>query len=130
MVGAEDNPMLGPRDDGIVEREPRHAEDDWVMTKARDVELNVLCMRADFKLDRDGFVGDGAGRDGASINNLEVSRRSLEPEGNGVGLSEGGIDKGRGRAGIDQRKGWNRGAGITDSNRQDNGFFVFLTIDG
>jgi len=112
-----------------VEREPRHAEDDRVMTEARDVELDVFSMRSDLKLNRDGFVGDGAGRDGTPIDNLQVSRRSLEPEGDGVGLNERDIDKGRGRAGVDQRKGGNRSAGITDSDRENDVFFVFWTIN-
>jgi hypothetical protein len=128
MVGTENNLTLGPRDGGIVEREPRHAEDDRVMTEARSVELNVLCMRASLKLNWGGFVGDGAGGDGTPVDNLKVSRHSLEPEGDGDGLSESDIDKGRWGAGVDQSEGWNRGAGIADSDRQNNIFFVFWAI--
>ena len=40
VVRAEDDPTLGPRDEGVVECEPGHAEDNRVMTKACRVELD------------------------------------------------------------------------------------------
>ena len=93
VVGAKDNPTLGPRDGGIVDGEPRHAEDDWVVTEARDVELDVLYMRTDLELDEAGFLGDGAGQDRTAVNHFEVSRLVLETEADGVGLSKLDIDK-------------------------------------
>jgi hypothetical protein len=95
VIGTKDNPTLGPRDGGIVDGEPRHAEDDWVVAEARDVELDVLCVRTNLELDREGFLGDGAGQDRAAVNHLEISRLGLEPEADGVGLSKLDIDKAR-----------------------------------
>ena len=73
MIGAENNSSLRPRDRGIVEGQPRHAEDDRVMAEACNVERDVFHVRSDLKLDRNGCVGDGAGRYGAPINDLESS---------------------------------------------------------
>jgi hypothetical protein len=117
IVGAEDHPILGPLDDGIVKLEPRHAEDDWVVAEAGNVELDIFCMGSGFELDWVGFVGDSAGRDRATVDHFELSWRVLGLELDGMGLGEGGIDKGRGSARVDQRKGRDRGAARLDSDR-------------
>lgn len=105
MVGVEDNAVLGPTDRRIMELEPRHTEDDRIVAEARDVELDGLGMRADLELDGKSLVGDDAGRDGTSISHFEVPRLILEPETDGVALSERDINKRRGGAGVDQRGG-------------------------
>ena len=77
VVGAEDNPMLGPHNGRIVELEPGHAEDDRVVAEAGDVELNVFRVRADLELDGQCFLGESSGGDGASIDNFEFSRHGF-----------------------------------------------------
>jgi hypothetical protein len=56
-----------------MDLEPGQAKNDRMVTEAGDVELDVLCMRPDLKLDRLGFLGDGAGRNGTTVNDLQVS---------------------------------------------------------
>jgi len=94
VVGAEDDAMLRPRDAWVVKLEPGRAENDRVVAEARDVELDVLCMRSDLQTDRVSLVGDGAGRNTAAIDDLYVLRGIFGAEVDGVGLSKGGIDKG------------------------------------
>jgi hypothetical protein len=123
VVGIEDNPMLGPRDGGIMVLEPSHTEDDWVVTEARDVELDFFCMRSDLKLNRKSFVSDGAGRDRTPINNLKVSRSGFGFEVDRVGLDKDSVDKRNGSARIDHRKSLNRSARRLDRNWDNNMFF-------
>jgi hypothetical protein len=109
VAGIEYNPMLGPRNGGIMELEPSHTEDNWVVAEARDIELDIFCMRSDLKLDREGFLNDDAGRDRTSINNFEVSRSGLRSEANRVGLDKVRINKGSRSAGIDHGISRDRG---------------------
>ena len=95
------------------------------MTKGCNVELDVFCVRSDLKLDGNGFVGDGAGRNGTPINDLKLARRGLESEGNGVGLSKLDVDEARGSTRIDESKGWCCSAVHLDIDRHDDIFFVF-----
>jgi hypothetical protein len=32
VIGTKHNTTLGPMDEGIVERKPRHTKDNWIMT--------------------------------------------------------------------------------------------------
>jgi hypothetical protein len=77
VIGAEDNPMLGPDNGRIVELEPGHAEDDRVMAEAGNVELDVFRVGADLELDGQCFLGESTGGDGASIDNFEFPRHGF-----------------------------------------------------
>jgi hypothetical protein len=85
-----------------MEFEPRHAEHDGVLPQSRYVEANGLGVRANTKLKRQRFVGDGAGRDGAAVSNMHEQRGCFEDEANGVRPDEGGVDEQRGGAGVNQ----------------------------
>jgi len=122
---AKDNPILGPLNGGIVELEPRHAEDDWIMTEACDVELDAFGMGPDHKLQGDGFLGDGTGRNEAAVCKFKVLWRGLESEVDRVGVSKRRIDEGSGSARVDQRVRWDRGVAGVDSDRQDDIFLGF-----
>ena len=102
VVGGERKLVLGPVDGRVVELEPGHAENDWVVTKGRDVELDALGVRTDRELDRESFVGDNTGGNGASIGNLQSSWRCPETEADGMGTGKGGVDEGRNGTAVDQ----------------------------
>jgi hypothetical protein len=42
VLGGEDDPMLGPLDERVVELEPGHAEDDRIVAETGNVELDGL----------------------------------------------------------------------------------------
>jgi hypothetical protein len=84
-----------------MELEPRHAENDRIVSEVRDVESDVLCMRTDLELNRKRVMSDSARRNETSIRNLEFSRGCFETERDGVGLRKGGVDEGRNGAGVD-----------------------------
>jgi hypothetical protein len=92
---------LGPVDGWVVKLNPRQTENDGVVGDARSFKLDTLGMRTDRNLDGDGVVGNVAGRDGASIGNLQVSGDCLGTEADGVGLGKGGVDERRGGAAVD-----------------------------
>jgi hypothetical protein len=125
-VRTKDNPVFGPVDGRVVELEPGHAENDWVVTKSRDVKLDVFGVRADFKANWKSLVGDGAGGDGTPIDNLEISRRIFGLEADGVGLGEGNVDEGRGSAGVDHRERRNRDILNLEGDREND---VFLGVE-
>src|SRR5262245_39386941 len=101
VVGVEDDTVLGPCDSRVVDLEPGHAENDWIVAEARDAELHVLCVRSDRKTDRESFVRDGARRDRAPIDDFHTSWRIAGTEADVLGLSESKIDKGKRGAAVD-----------------------------
>jgi hypothetical protein len=77
-------------------------------------------MRADLKLDWVSLLGNRAGRNRTAVDDLQISRRSRGPERDGVGLSKGGINKAKRSAGIDHRKGGDRGVTRLDRDWENN----------
>jgi hypothetical protein len=93
MLGAKDNPMLGPQDDGVVELEPRHAEDDWVVTETSNIELNGFRVWANLELDRQSFVGKRTGRDGTSVDDFKFSGHGFGSKWDAMASDKLGIDE-------------------------------------
>ena len=104
VLRVEDDSVLGPVDVGIVEFEPRHAEDDREVADGCGIELDGLGMVVDLKLDRGSLLVDGAGRGGTSVEKGEVPRWDFGTQRDGVGLRERGVDEIQRCATVDQRE--------------------------
>jgi hypothetical protein len=80
-------------------------------------------MRAYFKADGESRVSDGTGRYEIAIDDFHVAGRILRLEADGVGAGKGGVNEGRGGAGINERKCLDRGAAEAKGDRDDDVFF-------
>jgi hypothetical protein len=127
VLGGEDDPVLGPLDERVVEREPGHAENDRIVAETGDVELDGFRMGSDLEMHRHSFVGDSAGRDATSVDDFELSRRGFGLERDMVALGELGVDE-RGRGtGVDHREGRNLDIAKQQVNGKNNMFLRIKT---
>jgi hypothetical protein len=118
VVRVEHNPVCGPTNGRVMELEPRYAEHDRILAQSRYVEASGLGMRANLELERQRFVGGGAGGDGTAIGNTHEQRRVLERETDGVGSSKSGIDERGGGAGVDHGDGLD-GRALDDDRHEE-----------
>lgn len=116
--GGEDNAVLGPVDGWVVALKPWRTKDDGVAANIGNVETDVLGVGADLESQGDGLVGDGTGSNRTAVSNLQLLRRSLELEIDGVTMDKGGVDEGRGGTGVDQGKSRNRDTADNDNSRE------------
>lgn len=126
VLGVEGDSVLGPVDVGIVEFEPRHAEDDREVADGCGIELDGLGMVVDLKLDGGSLLVDDAGRGGTSVEKGEVLRWDFGTQRDGVGLRERGVDEVQRCATVDQREGRDRDIVERDG---DGGNDVLLGVE-
>jgi hypothetical protein len=86
-------------------------------------------MRVDLKLNGVSLLCNRAGRNRTAVGDYQISRRSRGSERDGVGLSEGGVNKRKRSAGIDHRKGGDRGATRFDGYWKKNRLLGMKTGD-